>query len=32
RLAELRGDSLENIAAVTTENFFRLFAAARPAA
>ncbi|MDA7970112.1 MAG: TatD family hydrolase [Gammaproteobacteria bacterium] len=32
RLAELRGDSLENIAAVTTENFFRLFAAARPGA
>ncbi|MGF6147631.1 Uncharacterized deoxyribonuclease YcfH [Kingella potus] len=25
-LAELRGDSIENIAAVTTDNFFRLFA------
>lgn len=31
-IAGLRGKSLEDIAAVTTENFFRLFSAARPAA
>ncbi|MGR3913508.1 MAG: TatD family hydrolase [Gammaproteobacteria bacterium] len=29
RLAELRGDTPHNIAAATTENFFRLFAAAQ---
>lgn len=28
-VAELRGDTLENIAAATTENFFRLFTCAR---
>ncbi|MDD9855868.1 MAG: TatD family hydrolase [Gammaproteobacteria bacterium] len=28
-IAELRGDSLDNIAAATTDNFFRLFAAAQ---
>ena len=31
-IADLRGKSLEDIAGVTTENFFRLFSAARPAA
>lgn len=31
-IAGLRGKSLEDIAGVTTENFFRLFSAARPAA
>ena len=30
-LAQLRGRTLEEIAAVTTQNFFRLFSAARPA-
>lgn len=29
-IAELRGDSVENIATATTENFFRLFDSAKP--